>query len=220
MDSPCYWQNFEQVSYIFCEKQTCGFISQPANTWTNIGYLIVAILIYRSKASGKIKRYYFWSSLALFIGSTLFHATSTYLGKFLDVSAMFFLSMSILSIACERYFSLSKLRSDLVFFTGLTGSLIFLYIMRFGNVLFAAQIIMAAGIEWKMSHKGHGLDKTKLKIAVLTLVIAFIIWILDVKKILCIPGNHILTGHGLWHLLTAATIWIFFSSYSLKKSSI
>lgn len=215
---PCFWDNFEPTAYIFCEEQICGFITQPANTWSNIGYLIVAILIYRSRDKDpRIRTYFFWANLSLFLGSTFFHASSTYLGKFLDVSAMFFVSVTILSVALERTFDLSRKKTLILFFALLTLSLSFLYIMRFGNVLFASQILISGWLEWKLVDKKTGIDVSKLKLAIATLMIAFMIWLLDVFKILCHPGNHILTGHGIWHLLTAYTNWIFFTAYKSES---
>lgn len=204
----CFWSGFRQNAYPFCEERLCSLITEPANTWTNVGYLVVAILMWKSKHHNpRIKKYFFWSTLSLFVGSTLFHATSTYWGKLLDVSAMFFLSVTILSMALERTYFWDKNKTFIFFIITLTFSLSFLYIMSFGNILFAFQILIAVWLEWKL------LNRSKLKIAAATMVIAFTFWLLDVFKILCYSNNHILTGHGLWHLLAAFAIWTFFSAY-------
>lgn len=209
--TPCFWDNFQQNTYPFCEERLCALITEPANTWSNIGYLVVAILIWKSKDKDeRIRKYFFWAVLSLFVGSTLFHATSTYWGKLLDVSAMFFLSVSILSMALERTYSWNKKKTFLFLLSLLTLSLSFLYIMKFGNILFASQIILAGWLEWKM------LDRSKLKLAAASMLIAFTFWLLDVFKILCISKNHILTGHGIWHLLAAFAIWTFFKAYQSK----
>lgn len=130
---------------------------------------------------------------------------------------MFFVSVTILSVALERTFDLSRKKTLILFFALLTLSLSFLYIMRFGNVLFASQILISGWLEWKLVDKKTGIDVSKLKLAIATLMIAFMIWLLDVFKILCHPGNHILTGHGIWHLLTAYTNWIFFTAYKSES---
>lgn len=204
----CFWAGFEQNAYPFCEERLCALITEPANTWTNVGYLVVAILIWKCRGSDDRNRLYFgWATFCLFVGSTLFHATSTYWGKLLDVSAMFFLSVTILSMALQRTYSWHKKKTFLFFMSLLIFSLSFLYVLKFGNILFASQIILAGWLEWKF------LDLSKLKIAAATMVIAFTFWLLDVFKILCYPGNHILTGHGIWHLLAAFAIWTFFTAY-------
>ena len=113
-------------------------------------------------------------------------------------------------MALERTYSWNKKKTFLFFLCLLTFSLSFLYIMKFGNILFASQIILAGWLEWKM------LDRSKLKLAAASMLIAFTFWLLDVFKILCYSENHILTGHGIWHLLAAFAIWTFFKAYQSK----
>lgn len=211
-NSSCFWHQFERVNYLFCEEQLCGFIAQPANTWSNIGFLIAAILIFRSPAS-RPRKYFLISSLVLFIGSTLFHASGTYFGKFLDVSGMFFVSGTVLNLSLQRKFKLTDLQSDFLYLIILTISISFLAIMRFGNVLFASQLLISLYLEWKMARSENKLNMEKIKLAAFVLLGAFSIWLLDVFKILCHPGNHILTGHGVWHLLCASSIYLMYSAY-------
>src|SRR5258708_10723891 len=51
------------------------------------------------------------------------------------------------------------------------------------------------------------LNQPNFLIGVTLLILAWIFWIIDIKKLKIIPKNHILTGHGVWHILTAASIW-------------
>ncbi len=39
--------------------------------------------------------------------------------------------------------------------------------------------------------------------------IAFLIWNADKWSLLCAPDNHLVTGHAVWHVLTAVAIWCF-----------
>lgn len=211
-NSACFWHQFERVNYLFCEEQLCGIIAQPANTWSNIGFLIVAILIFR-RPDSRPKRYFLISSIVLFVGSTLFHASGTYFGKFLDVSGMFFVSGTVLNLSLQRKFNLSDRKSDALYILILSISITFLAVMRFGNILFASQLLASVYLEWSMAKTENHLHVEKLKLAALVLMGAFGIWLLDVFKILCYPGNHILTGHGVWHLMCALSIYLMFTAY-------
>lgn len=215
----CFWDGFQKNLYPFCEERLCSFVTEPANFWTNIGYLIVAILMirHRNQSNRRVKNLFFYSTFTLFIGSSLFHMTSTYWAKLLDVSAMFFLSMTILTLALERYSGISEKKANWFFISGLSLSIVFLVVMSFGNVLFGTQILVATVLEWRLKKSGHGLDLKEVGLSILTLLAAFTFWIMDVKKILCYPGNHILTGHGMWHLLAALAIWIYYKSYTGKS---
>ncbi len=64
-------------------------------------------------------------------------------------------------------------------------------------------------------YKSFPLKKINKRFALIGLslfITAFIFWIGDISKILCIPENHILTGHAIWHILTASGIWFFYKS--------
>lgn len=94
----CFWSEFTPQHYLYCERQLCGWLQQPANTWSNVGYLIASLFILRSKKTVE-RQFFFWSTFSLFIGSTLFHMSGSHLGKILDVGAMLALSMGICALA-------------------------------------------------------------------------------------------------------------------------
>jgi hypothetical protein len=216
----CFWDGFEKNNYLFCEEQLCAFVTEPANTWTNIGYLIVAIMILKQKevTNRRVKNLFFTASFCLFIGSSLFHMTSTFWGRLVDVSTMFILSMTILTLSVERYSEMSEKKANLFFVLGLTLSLTFLFVMKFGHVLFFGQLVAVTILEFRLGKTTKSLDMKGVKLAIIFLIVAFTFWILDVAKVLCHPGNHILTGHGVWHLLAGASFYVFFKSYKGKES--
>lgn len=208
----CFWDNFERNAYIFCEKQLCGIVVEPANTWSNIGYLIVAILILRSRHTGtRARGRFFWSTLILFIGSTLFHLSGTWWGKFLDVGAMFCLSMSILTTSLERRYKIEKRNGIIIFVGGIILSLLYLYFVKRGLYLFAAQLAVSTLLERK--------NVRRVWKSLFFFGIAFTFWILDVKRFWCDPDNHFISGHAVWHLCASVAIWMFFKSYETKDET-
>jgi hypothetical protein len=46
-----------------------------------------------------------------------------------------------------------------------------------------------------------------------TFLVAWGFWWLDFLHILCIPSNHILTGHGVWHLMNGLVFWFAYLHY-------
>jgi hypothetical protein len=40
-----------------------------------------------------------------------------------------------------------------------------------------------------------------------TFAVAYAFWLLDYHRILCCPTCHVLTGHGVWHLLNGVIVW-------------
>jgi hypothetical protein len=216
--SQCFWSGYAtNNSYPFCEQQLCSMIVEPANTWSNIGYLIVAFFIFTNKhvKSRRVKNFFALSTLCLFVGSTAMHASGTYWGKIADVSAMFFLSNVILTLALERYFKLSEFVANFIFAVMFALSVTFLVVTGFGGKLFLLQLLVASILEYRM--KALRVENILKSCGIF--LAAFTFWLLDVKKILCWPDNHILTGHALWHLLGATAIWVYFLAYNEKGKS-
>jgi intracellular septation protein A len=56
-------------------------------------------------------------------------------------------------------------------------------------------------------------------ISIVLFILAFVFWTGDITKILCIPENHILTGHAIWHILTAFGIWFLYKSLEPKNKN-
>jgi hypothetical protein len=219
VNEACFWSGFEKNPYPFCEEQLCSFVVEPANTWTNVAYLVVAIAIYRSRTvtDRRVKHLFLFSTLSLFVGSTLFHLSGTYLGKLLDVSAMFAVSGTILILSLERRFQIPERRAIVGLVLLFFASVAYLIATRLGGPLFLAQIALATYFEWQMRNTARGLITKRVLLSLGALAGAFSFWILDVTKVFCVPSNHVLTGHGIWHLLAGVAIWIFFSSYEGKK---
>lgn len=214
----CFWDGFTQQNYIFCERQLCHWVQQPANTWSNVGYFIAAFLILRSDRPRTERLFFFWASFLLFLGSTLFHLSGTRLGKNLDVAAMLILSMGICAFSMKRWFQWDHKRSLWFYFVGLALSLGFLFVMGFGSVPFISEILIAAFLEFLMIRQGRGnLDKRWLVLALGIEALAGSVWILDVRRVWCDPENHWISGHGVWHLLSALAIYVFFLSIKASK---
>ena len=214
-DNNCPWSFLQYQKSEFCEEQLCSWVVQPGNTWTNIIYLIVGILILRTKNDhSKEERLIFGiSTLLLFLGSGFFHMSGSHVGKMFDVSSMFLLSVAILSLSLQKTFLLKSNTTIAIFVIGFLISLYPLWFHDNGYVVFAAQIIIAVILEFRMLRSGtSSLDRSLLLSSIATLLIAFGIWILDRNKIVCDPDNHILPGHGVWHLLTGVSIYLFFKA--------
>lgn len=213
----CFWGGFTPQHYLYCETQLCGWLQQPANTWSNVGYLVAAILILRSKNKSVERQFFFWATFILFIGSTIFHMSGTHFGKMLDVGAMLALSMGICAISVQRYYHWSRRKTQVLFFSGLTLSLIFLYIYDIGNIPFSLELLIAGIFEIKMIREGRGRVNGKLFLSSLAVeFFAGVALILDLTRSWCEPDNHFINGHAVWHLLSAAAIYVFYKAQKLE----
>ncbi len=221
----CPWSGFVVDPFPFCEEQLCAIIGQPANTWSNIGYLIVSILLLSNKKLTSRRYLFAFVLFCLFIGSGIFHMTGTLWAKRLDLTAMLMLSSLILTESLTRQYSL-RLRTTLgIYMAFLLVSIPAIGIGRAGGIIFLVQSLLAATIEIigvrKRLQKPSERQLRYIYRALAIFAVAFLINMLDQNGILCDPQNHILTGHGVWHLMSAYCIYLVAKYYTLdlKKTA-
>lgn len=220
----------------FCEFARDGFIKQPANTFSNLGFSFLGIYIAWHSFVEKKKTQNLFSkhsvlpiSLSIgFIltgaGSFAMHATNAHWGGFFDLFGMFFISSFMFSYALMRWFRLSIIYFTIIFLVGIIlSSYIFLTpkINNFGGFFTGAEIIFIAllviGILTELLLVFIRKSKHNKKFGLLSLavlLIAFLIWNLSIgqESILCDPHS-LLQGHAAWHLLDALAGFFLFKYY-------
>jgi len=236
--SSCPYSQFERGSVSFCEADLCGWIVHPADTVSNLGYFIVAIVLFRLVKRDKKLGLFMLpvSALAVAIGSTLFHATNTFWGEFLDVSSMFMFSAFFIAKNAAR---LGLKRPKLLYWGVVIGSAVTLLISHpIGINLFIAQtvawVVLEAVLWFKLKKILNGdtltieiLNQYRLSsgtmvmtqykpLIALGMVFAasYILWWVDQLGLVCTPDNHWFTWHSSWHLLNS---WAFYYAYVFYK---
>jgi len=190
----------------FCETTLTGPIKHPADTWTNIGPFIAGVFILMN-ASRLLEKVLGFASLWTGIASAYFHASNTILGETLDLSGMFLFILSL--AALQQFRATPKFDPRLFAMAVIMLSIGFTILSTWSAVLaspmFAVIVVFVIG---------RGIHDRKLGpwawAMVGTFLVAWGFWWLDILHILCIPGNHILTGHGVWHLLNGLVFWFAF----------
>src|SRR4051812_24434555 len=88
------WSGWTLPDIKHCEANLAGWISAPANTWSNLAYFAVgAWILGRSKGRGPLSARGLGAvSLAVGATSFLFHMSYTFAGQFLDYAGMFLLT--------------------------------------------------------------------------------------------------------------------------------
>lgn len=204
---------FSPAAMQFCEQTLNGAIKHPADTWTNIGPCLAGIAILRSAKKSLellLGICVLWTGLA----SAYFHATNTVLGESLDLSGMF---MFILTLAAFQQNRVTpQISTKILSFAVILGS-IFLtalstYSFVFASPAFAALVLLVVVREFFQRNADQWLWRM-----LFTFAVAWTFWWLDFLHIVCIPDNHILTGHGIWHLLNGIVFWFAFLHYREQK---
>lgn len=214
----CPWSSVGQMKVYFCETNLCAWVEQPANTWSNIGYLIAAILIYQRK-DWRVQRLWFAAIVfILFIGSTFFHMSATVIGRDMDLAGMLLLSSYSLSYTLSRSYKLKPAYMYGIFAALFLSAVPFIHPQQ-GGIVFLMQFLITALLEFIYSakHPPSPMIKRSLVITFCLFMFALFLNIMDMNLIYCLPANNVITLHAIWHLICAYCIFLLVKYYCFQE---
>jgi hypothetical protein len=209
----------------YCETNLCSLVAAPANTWSNIFYIVVGIYLISISRKEKGLLLKLIGPLAIFCGlaSGIYHATFSYVWQAFDNGAMF-IFISLLLV-----FNLYRLKTKHISTKLLSGLFILLNIasisaffykktlfgINVGITIFAVELIAVLTIEAILYAKAKAKYKLdNLLFAFGLLIVGWGIWWLDFLKIWCDPNIfHLINGHATWHILTALSFIFIYKFY-------
>jgi hypothetical protein len=235
-----HWSQATGNAFHFCEMNRMNeLIRQPSNTWSNLGYLLVGLFALtlaiqdmkkpdRRQSDNFLVRYPLFSfmfglsTIYMFIGSFLFHASLTRFFQKLDQTGLYSIVVMVLAFNLYKIFPLIRFKGNWRSSHGLMVAmaiafnyLIFtrLWLINI-NVLFPTMVLVVflTSLYYMLFVNREHYFTNYLWAATIILLLAGIIWILDRTSVVCSPES-IFQGHALWHLLTATTILFVYMYY-------
>jgi hypothetical protein len=210
----------------FCEAAREGLVRQPANTFSNLGFVLAGLLI-AWHARGLESRRGLATAFACLVvllgpGSAAMHATQTALGGHLDMASMYVVASAIAAYAATRW-----LRRGAAFLAvAFAGGLILCelvgawavqvpVVMTAGNAIFGLLLVVAVVLEGLMMRRGSAGRRGFAFASVATILAAFAIWN-AARAWLCDPHS-LLQGHAAWHLLGAVAAYLLYRYYASER---
>lgn len=203
----------------WCEETLCQWISEPANTWSNLGYLIAGIYIIvvslKSKYNYNLKQF---GPIIFFMGgmSFFYHLSNFYGSQILDFVGMFFfvgwsIGMNLIRLRLLKSKNLIWFNLGYCAFMGavmhtmyLTGHKYQMLILISGFAIIFTEIL---------ARKIAKINYNWFFTTILFLLVAFGFSIADGQRLWCTPTNHgwFEQGHAIWHWVASfAMVTIFF----------
>ena len=223
----CPWHDFANdygaPNLLWCEETLCAWISEPANTWSNMAFIIFGFLLWRYANKNNITpQVKVLAPLLIFLGLTsgLYHASNFYLTQLMDYVGMYAFIFWGLTLNCIRL-KVITLKQRWIFFIGILilfmgiTHLFYLWHIKY-QLLIVVCVVLILISEFKLK-KHHKISYKFLKLALFFVVIGEIFSLLDVKRVMCDPHNHFLQGHALWHLFSAIGLSISFFHWAQQK---
>jgi hypothetical protein len=214
----------------FCEAVRDGPIAQPVNTFSNLAFVLVGLLIVAAppadpRAPFARSPVYGWTYgvavIVIGLGSLFYHASLTFAGQWFDVMGMYLLGSFMV------LYNLARLRplpgavfaiTYIVANAALGAALIAVPEVR--RQLFATLVLVTIASEWWIRRQRQPRIRSGYFLAALgSFALAYGIWILDNERVLCAPESW-LQGHAAWHLLSAAAAGFIFLYYRSESGTI
>lgn len=212
----CPWDGFTQAPTAFCEQALCAWVREPGNTWSNLAFIVAALVMYREAAgAGRHLRPLAHITLMTGVGSALYHATGTAWGQLLDYVGMH-LGGTFMLVVCIRRWTGWQGRRARVLFWALFAAAIIPGI--FSPVLLRT-FYAVDGTLCSLSEGVLFFTKARAKRYFWLLVTwafflpAMLLWYLDLTGVWCDPARHWISGHALWHVLNAIGFYAAFRYY-------
>lgn len=220
----------------FCEAARDGWIRQPANTWSNLGFVAAGLAVaaqaaHRHRLGLTLGAHpglaTAFAALVVLLGpgSMAMHATQSDLGGHLDLLSMFLVSGFALAYALVRFVRRGPALFAVVFVAAVVaGMAVHLrggdvpVLGHIGNAAFAVELWVAIGLEVALSRRVEARqDRAWALASVLTLGVAFAIWTTGMRGHAWCRPDSLLQQHGAWHLLCAAAAYLLFRHYAAER---
>ena len=198
----------------YCERSTdCGAlasrgaIQQPLNAWSNLAYLFVGLLAWRRPLRPTAALFAI-SSFVLAAGSFGFHASVTREFQWLDMVGTYAVLVAVLARGLVAAFGLA----EAAVVAGAVGldALIAIFKWHLDAFVVIPILFVAISIPLAVFVRARRSRIWPVSVGAALFGIAFAMRQIDVERIGCRPESLFYQGHALWHLLTAASLGLWF----------
>jgi hypothetical protein len=219
----------------FCEAARPGWLKQPANTLSNLGFVVSGLLVaWRAGRADRVgdvlprhpgvATAYACVVVLLGPGSAAMHATQSAAGGHLDVLSKYVLASFAAGYALMRWFGRDRLFLAQVFSLGVAGcELLGTYdgrvpvVLHAGNLAFGVLLVTTVAVEVALARRGPARTDLRWGAAgVGTTLVAFAIWNAS-QHGWCDPES-LVQGHAVWHLLGAVSTYLLFRMWASERS--
>jgi len=196
----------------WCEERVCAWINEPANAWSNLGYMAAGLWILsdsRRRGSGAGKAF----GAAVFVMgafSFYYHATNNFLTQSFDFLGMYLMAFFIVAVNARRL-GWPRRGLELLYLGACVAATLALWPLDASGfpiqwtVAITGAVILAAELAARSREKSPP-PMTLFWTALATLVVGELFSLSDLKRVWCDPKNHWLQGHAVWHWFGGAAM--------------
>ena len=213
LSAGCPWADWSRPNIKWCEENLCAWVTAPANTWSNLAYIVLGLWMWRmARKSGKKAMLLFGpASIVVGVTSLLYHASYTFVFQFGDFVGMFVFIDLLVSFNQRRLGQVSGDNHARVYLLEVIVSSLLVPICFYAGIpiqlLVLASILWVLGLEAMIRMRGEpGVAYKWLFCSVGAAAAGATCSALDVTGVWCDPHDHVVQGHAAWHVLTALAL--------------
>jgi hypothetical protein len=217
MQDGCPWVDLRKLTGVpnvrWCEDQLCAWVTNPANTWSNLPYIFVGFFFFWLTRKEKAENIRFYGVAAQWVGwsSFIYHASLTFGTQVLDFFGMFIFFYLLL---VQNFARMGTIKGEsvkkVVWIATVISTAASAISDKFGFPLQGLILVLIVAIlvtEVLASRKSVKPIRYKaLGWALFFLAIGAAFSASDVTRKFCTPDNHWIQGHALWHCFNSISL--------------
>ena len=218
----CPWSTLSELrlpNVDWCELQRCSWVVEPANTWSNLAYVLVgvALLIVARSSSSPHLRSFAPAAFLVGLASGIYHASYTFVLQILDFAGMYLFLYLLITLNLRRLGRLGGGRWRARFWQLVLGTTLFTVALDFLEVpiqgIVLVLIIVLVASEVALWRRGRDAALHFFGLAMGLISAGAVFSLLDVTRIWCDPAHPFLQGHAIWHVLSALCLFAAYFHY-------
>lgn len=231
----CPWYRmyelFGESNVKWCEERVCTWFNEPANTWSNLAYILVAGLILKSAcketnpSAATVQKRYGWAVFIMGAFSFWYHASNNYFTQIFDFIGMFIWLVYLMIINLKRLGYANSKNAFPLYITFIALLTAVIPVLKSADIKFQILIpilgLALSGSEYLIYSRTKVAERLNYRwffAGLMTIIVALGFSIGDAKRIMCNPQNHFLQGHAIWHVVAALGIYFVFLFYRQIKN--
>jgi hypothetical protein len=202
----------------WCEETLCGWISEPANTWSNLAFVVAGVFLWWVARGERSRTLRFFGPAAVLVGvsSFVYHMSITFVLQVFDFFGMYSYFVMLILLNLVRLGSVGAAS----FFRALwptVGALTVLTVVLAKGHLpiqgIVAVLLVVAVVTEVVATRKQRTPYGYFLLALGTIAVAAAFSASDVSRRWCDPHSHLLQGHAIWHVLNSVGIGFSYFHY-------
>lgn len=204
-----------EIANCYCERLSTGWVTQTVSTYSNLGFVLVGLLVWaapRTRPTAVHAPTYGLGLIAIGLGSGFYHASLTRLGEWFDLVGIYVLVGLMVVSNLARLRALTAAQFAAVYAGLVTaGGVQMIVASELQQVMFGGLVVAALALEAAAGRRPGG-DRRWLAAGLAVFAAGVAVWVLDGRLLPCAPDAWF-QWHALWHVLAAGAAGLLFCYY-------